>query len=264
MSHFTIGKILAGAQRHSTETANEVWHGHLQTHSRPAPMPCYFKMLANREFWIEAACLSISEAAGMWVGECYMGDLLKADLPESHCWRPSEARRMVMAVSAIRGSTVAALGESRALKKLRKDPKFALMCAIDELFANPDRHTDNIMLDCRGNPYLIDFEHAFGGCDHPFENCFPLFSNQLLDEAVATMDNRQRHVFGVDLATAVNELHEALPVLNEVLSYCPERKAMMNFIQTRMNVLRDLLAIRLEAGQNQQSFHLTTQAQFQR
>ncbi len=264
MSYFPIARVLSGAERHEAETANEVWHGYVQPLSKHAPTICYFKMLAQREFWIEAACLAVSSAADLRVGECFFGDLLREDLPASHHWRPGEARRVVLAVKAIRGTTIHALGESHAMRKLRKDPKFPLMCAIDELFANADRHSDNVMVDGKGNPYLIDFGHAFGGANHPFEQCWPSFSNQLLDEAVTQMDTRQRRDFQLDLSTAVNELKEALPVLFEVLANCPERQAMIHFVQTRMNVLRELLAIRLEAGQEQQSFRLTTQAEFRR
>lgn len=264
LSYFPVAKILVGAERHETETANEVWHGHLQTHSMHAPRSCYFKMLEPREFWIEATCLAFSSAAGLQVGDCYLGDLMRETLPSSHRWHPGEARRMVMAVATIRGATAHALGETHVMKKLRKDPKFPLMCAIDELFANADRHSDNVMVDGKGCPYLIDFGQAFGGCDHPLQHCWPSFSNQLLDEAVALMDLRQRQDFGIDLSTAVNELKEALPVLTEVLATCPERQAIINFVHTRMNVLPDLLSIRLEAGQEQLSFRLTTQAEYRR
>lgn len=264
MTYFHVARVLPGAERHDSETANEVWHGHVQPLSRAAPVACYFKMLEPREFWIETACSAICSAADLRVGECFLGDLMRDDLRGSHQWRPGEQRRLVLAVQTIRGTTIHALGESHAIKKLRKDPKFALMCVIDELFANADRHSENVMVDGKGNAYLIDFEHAFGGCDHPLDNCFPQFPNQLLDEAVAQMDHRQRQSFQVDLSTAVNELKEALPVLSEVLATCPERQAMTNFIHTRMNVLPYLLAIRLEAGQDQKSFRLTTQAEFRR
>jgi len=232
--------------------------------SQNAPVPVYFKMLPSRGFWVETACLRLAEATGLPVGECYWGEITRENLPSSAMWQDGESQRMVVCVRIIRGATLYAMGLYSVANTLRKHQAFAKMCVLDELLANGDRHNENVMIDGKKCPILIDFGHAFGGPENPFTNTMPLFENEMLSEAIATMDVRRRQAFGVDLSDAINEIKDAMPTLNEALASCPFRSELLGFVNARMTVLRELLAIRLNIGQRQQALVLPTRPVIQR
>lgn len=262
MIPFPIGNLEIGAEHHEG-SYSEVWRGTLLLHSSNAPIPVYFKMLPPREFWVETACLSFATAAGLPVGACYWGHITRNNLTSSKAWEPNEQHRFVVATRVIRGTEMCNMESEQIVRALKKHPALMKICVIDELFANGDRHTNNVMIDSRGNPTFIDFGHAFGGPDNPWTNVIPRFDNVMLSELISGMDRRQRSALGVELSEAVNEIKDAMPSLNEALAKCPWRTEMMNFVQTRLTLLRELLALRLEVGQ-QQPLYLPTRPEIQR
>ncbi len=243
MTPFSAGQIENGAVRADGGTS-EVWIGRIAIPSGAASV--YFKMQSARQFWIESVCARLAEAAGLPTGKLYWGRIERSDLPDSKQWNNGESWRVVLAVQANRGATLERMGESIVPEALQGTSSYPLMCAFDELIANGDRHNGNLLVDGRGQYWLIDHGHAFGGPDHDLANPYPIFENQLLAMAILNKRLRARQTLAVELATAIAMLGEAMKHVGEVLTLAPEAKVMQNFLQARYDSLRDLLAARFE------------------
>lgn len=244
MTPFPAGQIEDGAKRADGDSSSEVWIGRIALPSGAASV--YFKMQSTRQFWVESVCARLADAAGLPTGGLNWGRIERRDLPDSKQWNSGESERVVLAVQAIRGTTLERMCESIVPETLQGSPTYPLMCAFDELIANGDRHNENLLVDGRGQYWLIDHGHAFGGPEHDLANPYPAFENPLLAMAILNKRLRARQTLAVELASAIAMLGDAMKHVGEVLALAPEAKVMQRFLQARYDSLRDLLAARFE------------------
>lgn len=251
MTAFPGGQIEIGARREDSDSYSEVWIGRIALPSGSAQV--YFKMQPPRQFWVESVCARIAEAAGLPVGELFWGRVDRSDLSDSAQWQPGEERRTVLAIQAIRGTTLEKMGDSFIIpERLQSGDTYPLMCAFDELVANGDRHNGNVLVDGRNNYWLIDHGHAFGGPEHDLTNPFPRFENKLLTMAILNKRLRARQTLARELSNAVATLADALKHSAEVLALSTDAQLIQHFLQARFDRLRDLLAERFTIdGQGQ-------------
>ena len=212
----------------------------------------YVKLVTDEQFVAETVCawllrrLSIPSPEPFWIS------VPREVLPVSVQWRTGERHRICFGTEALPATTllVDAAHAEDALSRL-VDWRFVFHGGMfDELVVNEDRGASNILTDGRGQYWLIDHSHVFGGerwnLESLREGSSPLFRNKLL-EVLGRTPSPRRLKLGQQAPAIASQFIAALDALPwDSLVVSPNLAvALQGFLQTRNTILVALTRARL-------------------
>ena len=155
----------------------------------------FVKLLPEHLFCVEAVCAWLAQDAGLPVPESYTVKVPRQKLPKGCPWQFGQRTSIdAFGSKAVENSlSLDRIDSSVVRERVLKWPMLELAATFDELVANDDRSENNMLMDARGDIWLIDHARCLGGAGQRLfsTEVTPSFRNFFLDQ-IAQMTFNQR------------------------------------------------------------------------
>jgi hypothetical protein len=155
----------------------------------------FVKLLPEHLFCVESVCAWLAHDARLPVPESYTIKVPRQKLPRDCPWQFGNSTSIdAFGSKAVENSlSLDRIDSSVVREKVLTWPMLELAAAFDELVANDDRSENNMLLDARGDIWLIDHARCLGGAGQRLfsTEVTPSFRNYFLNQ-IAQMTFNQR------------------------------------------------------------------------
>lgn len=246
------GAVLIGSDR---KGVNETFVGLIELPE--GRLRAYIKILQHPQLVNELISTALGRAGGLQIPEGFLLTVMAEDLPESHMLAKHDGEALVFGSAVVDQLDLRRRfikPEPEILAELINKWKGWLKAAIfDELIANPDRHSGNLLLENFDRVWLIDHAHALTGPFWTEADLIPdtVVENQLADVGFPTLSLPQR----IAVRNEANELVKIFKMIDvdTVMQSChlnllltpSEYDSVKKFIAERVNLLPKLICNRL-------------------
>lgn len=252
-----IGNVVPGAVllEPDRKGVNETFIGLIELPE--GRLRAYIKVLQHPQLVNELISTALGRAVGLSIPEGFLLTAVAEDLPESHMLANYAGEALIFG-----SAEVASLSLRRRFVKpeteimaelLRKWKGWVKAAIFDELIANPDRHSGNLLLENYDRVWLIDHSHSLTGPFWKEADLIPetVVANQLADEGFPRLSLPER----IRVRDETNELIKLFKAIDAdtVMQSChlnllltsSEYNAIKIFITERVSLLLKLICNRL-------------------
>lgn len=225
-------------------TPHTVLHGRLFSRAGYPFEDAYIKLLPTNLRAVEAVCAWIGRELGVPLPEPIFVTVSAGAVNQGCVWPFKNGEEVCFATLEIKQAKPVRRMQSNAISQIFTSwSKLVNAAVFDHLIANDDRSEENILLDARGTPWLIDHSRALGGAGQSlYSDPFPPTKNvflEILKEFASThrLRIRQELLGSCSAATAlVGRIpYSGLAVEGEMA------QQMQRFLQKRAQVLAPML-----------------------
>jgi hypothetical protein len=252
-----LGNVVPGAQPLDADYkgVNETYVGLVQLST--GQVRAYIKVLYGRQLVNELISVTVGRAAGLPVPEGFLLKVTANDLPESKLLAKYTGEALIFGSADVGCPSLRRRiikPERQILSELLSKWKGWVSAAIfDELIANSDRHSGNLLAESFEQVWLIDHSYALTGPFWDESDLIPdkVIENQLADAGFTPLSLPER----VNVRNQTNELTKIFKMidadiamqschLNALLSPS-DYGAVRKFINERVNLLLTLICAKL-------------------